>query len=85
MAGALQGGQDIVHTGQAGAGAGQGPVHPPLQDVEARPASDMGALQRGRDSRGAQGKGSVTQLRWHSPVTPETQPCSTSEKTPTLI
>lgn len=51
MAGALQGGQDIIHTWEAGAGAGQGPVHPPLQDVKARPACDMGPLQRGRDSR----------------------------------
>lgn len=40
----LQRGQHIIHTRQAGGGAGWGAVETPLEDVEARPACYMGAL-----------------------------------------
>lgn len=40
----LQRGQHIIHTRQAGGGAGWGAVEAPLEDVEARPACYMGAL-----------------------------------------
>lgn len=44
VCGDLQRGQDIIHTRQAGGGAGRGAVETPLQDVEAGPACYVGAL-----------------------------------------
>lgn len=40
----LQRCQHIVHTRQAGGGAGRGAVETPLENVEARPACYVGAL-----------------------------------------
>ena len=44
----LQGGQHVVHAGQAGGGTGRHAVELPLQDVEARPPCHVGALERVR-------------------------------------
>lgn len=44
VGGDLQRGQHIIHTRQAGGGAGWGAVKAPLEDVEAWPACYMGAL-----------------------------------------
>lgn len=44
VGGDLQRGQHIIHTGQAGGGAGWGAVEAPLEDVEAGPARYVGAL-----------------------------------------
>lgn len=49
--GDLQGGQHVVHAGQAGGGTRGHAVELPLQDVEARPPRHMGALQRVRQRR----------------------------------
>lgn len=50
VGGDLQRGQHVVHPRQAGGGAGRGAVEAPLQDVEAGPAGDVGALcERSRD------------------------------------
>lgn len=44
VGGDLQRGQHIVHTRQAGGGASRGAVEAPLEDVEAGPACNVGAL-----------------------------------------
>lgn len=50
--GDLQRGQHIIHTRQAGGGAGRRAVETPLQDVEARPACYVGALFEAGESCG---------------------------------
>lgn len=44
VGGDLQRGQHVVHSRQAGGGAGRGAVEAPLQDVAAGPARHVGAL-----------------------------------------
>lgn len=44
VGGDLQRGQHVIHTRQAGGGADRGAVETPLEDVEAGPASYVGAL-----------------------------------------
>lgn len=50
VGGDLQRGQHVVHAGQAGGGARRRVVKAPLQDVEARPARHVGALEERRIS-----------------------------------
>ena len=52
VGGDLQGGQDVVHTGQAGGGARRRAVETPLEDVETRPARHVGALLEQREAAG---------------------------------
>lgn len=52
VGGDLQRGQHIIHTRQAGGGAGWGAVETPLEDVEAGPACYMGALFEQRKAAG---------------------------------
>lgn len=42
----LQGGQHVVHSGQVGGRTGRHVVELPLEDVEAWPPRDMGALKK---------------------------------------
>lgn len=49
----LQRGQHIIHTRQAGGGAGWGAVEAPLEDVEAGPACYVGALFEQRKAAGS--------------------------------
>lgn len=45
VTGNLQRGENIIHPREAGARAGQGTVHFPLENVESRPASHVGPLE----------------------------------------
>lgn len=45
VTGNLQRGENIIHPREAGARAGQGTVHFPLENVEAGPASHVGPLE----------------------------------------